>query len=126
LDTDGHARAPKETLIAQFTPQGDHRDTVTQLVVEWCKSTKRCSECVTLEGITDKPTWSQLLFIFCHSPNRNIMNMLWRNDGLWAAVIEAADYWDIPCLYWHMVYTLIERCDTIKRSIKANNTHPMK
>ena len=27
----------------------------------------------------------------------------------WLAVMRAADFWDVPCLYWHMVYLCHER-----------------
>lgn len=35
----------------------------------------------------------------------------WRSN--WLPLMRAADFWDIPCLYWHMVYLCHERVDVL-------------
>jgi hypothetical protein len=81
------------------------------------------------------PTWEALVGTFAAHPLRRHLDALWRDsqggafsggassDGGacgggaschpwrcgWLAVMRAADFWDVPCLYWHMVYLCHER-----------------
>jgi len=118
-------------MLATYTPRGftcsaECHGRVVDFVHSWASA----GGSDLPAGFT--PTWEALVGTFAAHPRRAHLDALWRAscDGAcdreanheanpaanhdawrcgWLAVMRAADFWDMPCLYWHMVYLCHER-----------------
>jgi hypothetical protein len=135
---DGNA-SRTEDLIAQYTPREECGDEylhsfVVAFVNKWISTCRPGCPHMPRHGPV---TWPTLLETFA-APlatnftlrwRRGILDRLWRtsqSDNIggesdphsskryWFAVMRAADFWDIPCLYWHMVYMTHERAHALQ------------
>ena len=108
-------------LVATYTPKtGDEclDGFVVAFVTKWIRT---CSERCPRTPRHGRMTWDVLLEVFAKPLatsltlrwRRGILDSLWRasqsSSVYWFAVMRAADFWDMPCLYWHMVYLTHER-----------------
>lgn len=100
-------------VVQSYTPSAPQAS-VTDFVARW------------LEGPCHSPhptdvSWEALLDAFSRDPRRAALDAVWRASvtslaawhANWLALMRAADFWDIPCLYWHMVYLCHERVDVL-------------
>jgi len=76
-------------------------------------------------GAPADPSWEGLVKDYSRHPRRGALCALWEASTLslegwrstWVPVMRAADFWDVPCLYWHMVYLCHERAAVLARLI---------
>lgn len=115
-----------EDMVVRYTPGKEDEcvhSFVTSFLMKWMST---CGARCPRVNFQSPVTWDSLLQTFAaplahpRSPllrHRRILDRLWwasRESGVyWWAVLRAADYWDIPCLFWHMVYLTHERCHSL-------------
>jgi hypothetical protein len=126
---DGRENPSASTLkdmLVRYTPGKEDvlvHTFVTSFLIKWIST---CGARCPRVNFQSPVTWASLLQTFAaplaHPRSnlrwrRSILDRLWwasRESGVyWWAVFRAADYWDIPCLFWHMVYLTHERCHSL-------------
>lgn len=116
-DTDPPFATPHDILRA-YTPKG--MDGAIDFVVRWLQQPCPCI------GPWSHPTdtsWQELVKHYARHPRRATLEDVWCDSvrslaswrSNWLPLMRAADFWDIPCLYWHMVYICHERADVLAR-----------
>lgn len=112
-------------IMTEYTPRSmtcgapQCHDFVVQFVAKWaakCDSSRggKCG----MPLFESTPSWQTLLATYARHPRRAILDKLWRaahaDSGVCGCVFQgvhaAADFWDVPCLYWHTTYLMYERC----------------
>lgn len=123
-DSDPSPPCALQDMLVQYTPGKEDEcvhSFVTSFLGKWIST---CGTHCARVPPHVPVTWDSLLQTFAapltraRSPirkRRSTLDRLWwasreSNNVYWWAVLRAADFWDIPCLYWHMVYLTHERC----------------